>query len=734
MHAILKLRYRMTLAVVFAAATAVLMSVPAFGSVVDLRGIVSGEAALVHHYTFEGATDAERLLDKAAGGDDLSVVSYGTGSTTIGAANGISFTGPAWDGTTTTLTPYNDGGGISSGGAGLSTVSNIGLPATMTVETIFRPMATPSGEGYGLSARPTGGQRGYYLMEDANNRLPTVIGDDYYGADNNRTVLAYFRPGEWYYMVNTYDVSGGNTTINSHIANLSQGDTGLTKVLDGVVASGSYGTSAPLGVGLADWVGQSLQRAYVGQIDEVAIYNAVLDQAAAQTHYTALRSTAVAQPNLVGHWKFDGDLTDSVGTRDGTAIGDASAGTDNGKIGGAVSFDGNNDAVRIAQDVIADKPFTIAFWEYSPAASTNEGYFVGAGPGGGAGDIFLRRYRGAQNHYAGGITQTGSYTFGEPGPFDRGQWHFNVVTHDGSNQAAWYVDGALAGFQATTFTGLRDYLYLGNRGDLGRDFDGRIDDLQIYDAPISSTQAAAMSLRPGSKVNQWILTTLPVANGSFEMPEVPASAGGVLTGVAIPWWNESASAGPGQDGPNSHILAPAEHAGGISPAATQGEQVANLNTRNTGVTDTWIFQSLGVVEPEDVDRIWMLEVDVAARGDQQGGAAATAAFATGVTVGDLGVNVGDMLPTATDSLVLPEEGFHGLMETIAIDGGLVGQELWIRLSLNDPSPSGGSDQYFFDNVRLTQVEWVPEPAALVLLGLGAVVLLPLARRRRGFQI
>lgn len=697
---------------------------PARASVVALRDLVSGNPSLIHHYTFEGGDNAGRLLDKAAGGADLSVVSYGSGSSTIGASNGIRFDGPSFDGTTTSLTTFNNGGGYQSGGAGLSTLSDVALPSTMTVETIFRPLATPDGEGYGLSTRQTGNQRGYYVYQSPGDRLATVIGDSFDQADNNRTVLRYFRPGDWYYMANTYAQSGAATTISSYVANLSQGDIGLTKVLDGVTASGNYGGAAPLGVGVADFtkVGNGFQRAYSGQLDEIAVYNAALDRAALQSHLTSLVGTAApSKPGLVGHWTFDADFTDSAGEHDGVATGATLV--PGGKVGGATSFDGNDDRVVISKDVIPQQIFSLAFWEYAPGTTgTNDGYIVGAGSGPGFNEIFLRRYAssgGAADDYAGDIAYP-SGTFGDFGPYARDQWHHHVVTQDSSGVGRWYIDGALAAEQPTSnFAGLNNDLFLGNRADLQRDYEGLLDDVQVYDQPLNVAQATALHMLPGTTLDLLIFTPVPIANPSFESPDIPASEDGILIGTPIAGWYESASAGPGQDGPNSHPMNPGEHDGGQSPVASHGLQVANLNTRSSGVTDTWIFQSLGIVEVEELGTTLMLEADVAARvfSTPHDGAEGMAAFVTGVSVDDMGVNVGDMRASALDPAVRQGEGFHGLLETITLDSDLLGEELWMRLSVHDPAPNTGSDQYFFDNVRVTQLTQIPEPSSIVLLAL-----------------
>ena len=76
-----------------------------------------------------------------------------------------------------------------------------------------------------------------------------------------------------------------------------------------------------------------------------------------------------ANAALVGHWKFDGNLTDSVGSFDANAVGNTFAGTTNGQIGGAIALDGSGDAATISSSVINGTEFSISFWEFSPGSS-----------------------------------------------------------------------------------------------------------------------------------------------------------------------------------------------------------------------------------------------------------------------------------------------------------------------------------------------------------------------------
>ena len=284
-------------------------ALPASADVADMRAEVSADSNLIHHYTFEGATDSERLADKVSGGADLSVIGYGTGSATIGAANGIKFTGVTFDDSTVSLTTYREGVN-TTGGAGLSTVSDVALPTSLTVEAIIRPLDAYTGYDIGHAVMThLGGQRGYFItsMDGGvdGDKLATVV-----GSSSAKTPTGSFTSGDWYYVANTYSVSGGNTTITSYMANITLGETTLTKVLDGYVSAGVYGTPAPLGVGLADlskqYAGTAFEHclAFNGQIDEVALYGTALGEAKIESHFEALK--AVPEPGTLVLMAFGG--------------------------------------------------------------------------------------------------------------------------------------------------------------------------------------------------------------------------------------------------------------------------------------------------------------------------------------------------------------------------------------------------------------------------------------------
>ena len=252
--------------------------------VVDLRNLVSAETSLTHHYTFEGSTDTERREDKEAAAD-LSEV-YNNAS-----AAAITYDATGFDGTTKAVITV--GSQTSNLNRGFSTVSAITLPTTtLTVEALMRPdttTASQAGRGYVVATRPSTNQRGYFVFQGDptgdSSDISTLIGN--WSTANTQTLVETLTAGHWYYVANTYQISGGNTTINTYVADLTVGQTALATATKGV--TGTYGSSAPLYIGIGNFLGEG----FPGAIDEVALYDSVLDGPSVLNHVRALADLAV---------------------------------------------------------------------------------------------------------------------------------------------------------------------------------------------------------------------------------------------------------------------------------------------------------------------------------------------------------------------------------------------------------------------------------------------------------
>lgn len=106
------------------------------------------------------------------------------------------------------------------------------------------------------------------------------------GADNDYPI-AQLNIGHWYYVVNTYSVSGNQTVINSYFADLTEG-TALQHLIADLVASGTYGAGNSLGIGVLRQADAVMQYAQSALIDEMVFYGSVLDGATISNHFAQL--------------------------------------------------------------------------------------------------------------------------------------------------------------------------------------------------------------------------------------------------------------------------------------------------------------------------------------------------------------------------------------------------------------------------------------------------------------
>lgn len=192
---------------------------------------------------------------------------------------------------------------------------------------------------------------------------------------------------------------------------------------------------------------------------------------------------------LVGHWKFD----EGEGTTAYDASGNDNHGTlvngpirTDGKVGGALNFDGSNDYVEVDDNsIFAGDSVTISFWFKS--TMTSSGSLVWKERIGSGGSYWIRMepesnqirvlFRDSSNNSA-NITTSQIY--------NNGEWHYFVVTYNGSSGQI-YVDNEEDG---STFDSIYSWdsdesLYIGAQWGTESFFNGQIDDVRIYNRALS---------------------------------------------------------------------------------------------------------------------------------------------------------------------------------------------------------------------------------------------------------
>ncbi len=265
---------------------------PAPGSAAGLRALVAEHPDLIHHYPFEGVTQAEKLRDTRGDLDLVEVVMYlADGDEPFG------YRRPGVDATTNAVASYRDpargntvGVGLQSGtcsAPGPETVAWFIPPEAFTVELLvcFEGFvgAADGQVATAIATRASERDCGFFLAAVDRGRLVHLMdGDAPWVCSDVECV-----PGEWYYVAVTFRVRGDETVINTYVANVTRGETALRRVVQDEVAVGKP-AAGPLGVGKG--FAPNLAHAYPwsGMLDEVAIYGSVLDRRTLEKHLKTL--------------------------------------------------------------------------------------------------------------------------------------------------------------------------------------------------------------------------------------------------------------------------------------------------------------------------------------------------------------------------------------------------------------------------------------------------------------
>ncbi len=209
-----------------------------------------------------------------------------------------------------------------------------------------------------------------------------------------------------------------------------------------------------------------------------------------------------ADPNLVAHWTFDegaGTIAyDSVGGNDGTFNGDPNWTT--GQIDGALEFDGSGDLVDCGNDASISQlsTFSISLWfktDFVPGSGAHP-HLIGQDDLSDTVWSFIL-HGDYSARLTGRIETSGTAAVGRSNFIPAtGQWYHAAMTYDdsGDRTVRVYVDGEEQSYMSQTAgTGTMSAdssvkVAIGNRIGGGRDWDGVIDNVRIYDRALSPAE------------------------------------------------------------------------------------------------------------------------------------------------------------------------------------------------------------------------------------------------------
>jgi hypothetical protein len=203
---------------------------------------------------------------------------------------------------------------------------------------------------------------------------------------------------------------------------------------------------------------------------------------------------------MIGWWKLDetegSAAKDSAGSNNGTLKGGASWKPSEGKVGGALGFDGNDGYVELPKEVGSNGgPITITVWAY-PTDVKNWARFIECGNGSYNDNIIFTR--GAETNdlifevYKN--TESGESTRGRitaTNALELNKWQFFAATVDNDGNAVIYKDRKQiqAGKVLVPRNVTREQNYIGKsqwEGDLN--YKGMMDDVRIYNRALGESE------------------------------------------------------------------------------------------------------------------------------------------------------------------------------------------------------------------------------------------------------
>jgi hypothetical protein len=213
---------------------------------------------------------------------------------------------------------------------------------------------------------------------------------------------------------------------------------------------------------------------------------------------------------LSHYYTFDTDGSDSIGMIDGELVDGASIVA--GKIGNAVDVNGGTQHVLMANPgadgssavIPVGTSYSIALWAKRDVVAVN-GWMIGQGDNNSVDQSLHIGFR-SNNQVAHAFWSDDLQTNAITQVTDTAEWHHWVFTYAADiNEQILYVDGGGAG-NVYTRTSTGDFVgsgtnnfWVGRRRD-GQNFDGQIDDVQIYAGVLSGADVSALFADPGSTI------------------------------------------------------------------------------------------------------------------------------------------------------------------------------------------------------------------------------------------
>ena len=207
----------------------------------------------------------------------------------------IDYTAEGFDSTTECITPYRERQSGNSIGVGLQSEDEFFPPHAMTVELLLEFAAVEEMHDAGfvstaLSTRASESDCGFLVAAAEQGNLVHLLDG---GADWVESGVELV-PGDWYYVAVTFRARSERTVINTYLADLDDEGSTLVHAVRNREVPGVPAASR-LGIGKGFDFAAAHAYPWSGSIDEVAIYDDLLDVKTLREHHLALTAASTSR-------------------------------------------------------------------------------------------------------------------------------------------------------------------------------------------------------------------------------------------------------------------------------------------------------------------------------------------------------------------------------------------------------------------------------------------------------
>lgn len=323
------------------------------------------------------------------------------------------------------------------------------------------------------------------------------------GANNATTNSNVLAVDQWTHLTAVYDGSLANSDrIKIYVNGVDSG------TVSGTIPTTIPSTTYQVTIGAAGEIG----RYFNGTIDEVKIFTRALSASEVRTLYQTGKTKVISSDpaksttinvskndrltsNLAGLWSFNGSDTNwstnkaldrSGNGRDASMINMSTTTSPvGGKVGQALLFTNSTNRLVTTSDPIGTGATTITAWIYlNSYGGGNLGRIVDNTK-----TLFYVTSSSNRLSFSSNVTVNDAFSAASSIGFNR--WIFVAVARNSSGTANLYVDGLLSGTanqNSGTPSSGATIMYIGNSSATTRGFDGKIDELRVYNAELSASQ------------------------------------------------------------------------------------------------------------------------------------------------------------------------------------------------------------------------------------------------------